>query len=38
MLKERVERTELFSKVAGAGVFRTRYGLIAFIVVNLEKL
>ena len=30
-----LERLKLFSKVAGAGVFKTRYGLIAFIDVVL---
>ena len=28
---------KLFSKVAGAGVFKTRYGMIAFIVVDFRR-
>ena len=30
-----LERVKMLSKVAGAGVFKTRYGLLAFVVVDL---
>ena len=32
-----IDKVNLFSKVGEAGVFKTRYGLIAFIVVDLWK-
>ena len=32
-----LEKVKLFSKVAGAGVLKTRYGLTAFLNVVLQK-